>query len=308
MAKGSSPAKRTNTGLALLAIAALVGSGAVAVFGDSASSVSSVSTLPGETPSNVVNPASGIRPAETSYTWFDHAFSAEQFDYEMNALSCASIAKVITPDLCGVAQNSHGDFMVVGSEGYWDKQDEDSDGVVWVPLNLTVFTHQKNNGIARAVSVLDGTVRKHYTANQAHIDLYVATIGEQQMLVFHKRLTKKNADPYSINEEVQVIAMPKDSAPTVVATYQGSQLRVAASANHIEISSLRYLTSTQSSENQWFTRIVLTPNYADGVRMEETVTSGPLQVKQGAGMEMLDTYVFPVGRGAAEMPDSPNKA
>ena len=308
MAKGSSSAKRTNTGLALLALAALLGSGAVAVFGDSSTSVSSISTLPGETPSDVVNPASGDRPAETSYTWFDHAFSAEQFDYEMNALSCASIAKVITPDLCGVAQNSHGDFMVVGSEGYWDKQDEDSDGNVWVPLNLTVFTHQKNNGIARAVSVLDGTVKKHYTANQAHIDLYVATIGEQQMLVFHKRLTKKNADPYSINEEVQVIAMPKDSAPTVVATYQGSQLRVAASANHIEISSLRYLTSTQSSENQWFTRIVLTPNYADGVRMDETVTSGPRQVKQGAGMELLDNYVFPVGRGAAEMPDSPNKA
>jgi hypothetical protein len=33
MAKGSSSAKRTNTGLALLAIAALLGSGAVAVFG-----------------------------------------------------------------------------------------------------------------------------------------------------------------------------------------------------------------------------------------------------------------------------------
>jgi hypothetical protein len=307
MAKGSGPAKRTNTGLALLAVAALLGSGAVAVFGDSASSVSSVSTLPGETPSDVVNPASGIRPAETSYTWFDHAFSAEQFDYEMNALSCASIAKVITPDLCGVAQNSHGHFMVVGSEGYWDKQDEDSDGNVWVPLNLTVFTLQKNNGVARAVSVLDGLLYKQFTPNQAQVDLYVATVGEQQMLVLQKRLSKKNADPYSFSEEVQVIAMPKDSAPTVVATYEGSQLRVAASANHIEISSLRYLTSSQSSETQWFTRIVLTPNYSDGVRMDETVTSGPLQVKQSTGMELLDTYMFPVGRGTVEMPDHSNK-
>ena len=308
MAKGSSSAKRTNTGLALLTLAALLGSGAVAVLGNSSSSVSTVSTLPGETPSDVVNPASGVRPAETSYTWFDHAFSAEQFDYEMNALSCASIVKVITPDLCGVAQNSHDDFMVVGSEGYWDKQDEDSDGNVWVPLNLTVFTHQKNNGVARAVSVLDGLLYKQYTPNEAQVDLYAATVGGQQMVVLHKRLTKKNADPYSFSEEVQVIAMPKDSAPTVVATYEGSQLHVAASANHFEISSLRYLTSSQSSENQWFTRIVLTPNYSDGVRMDETVTSGPLQVKQGAGMELLDTYVFPVGRGAAEMPDSPNKA
>jgi hypothetical protein len=307
MAKGSSPAKRTNTGLALLLITALLGAGATALFGDSTSTVSSVSTLPAEIPSDVVNPASGVRPAETSSSWFDHDFGTEQFDYEMEALSCPSVAKVITTDLCGVAQNSHGDFMVVGSEDYWDKQDEESDGGVWVPLNLTVFTHQKNNGVARAVSVLDGTVRKHYTANQAHIDLYVATIDGQQMLVFHKRLTKKNADPYSISEEVQVIAMPKDSAPTVVATYTGSQLRVAASANHIEISSLRYLTSTQSSENQWFTRIVLTPNYADGVRMDETVTSGPRQVKQGAGMELIDTYSFPVGRGTVEMPDHSNK-
>ena len=34
MAKGSSPAKRTNTGLALLLITALLGAGATALFGD----------------------------------------------------------------------------------------------------------------------------------------------------------------------------------------------------------------------------------------------------------------------------------
>ena len=308
MAKGASPAKRTNIGLALLAIAALLGAGAVALWGDSSPVATPSSTLPAESPSDNVDSSTGVRPAETSYSWFDHAFSAEQFDYEMPSLSCASIAKVITPDLCGVAQNSHGDFMVVGSEGYWDKQEEDADGNVWVPLNLTVFTHQDNHSIARAVSVLDGLVYKQYTSNQAQVDLYSATIGEQQMLVLHKRLTKKNADPYSFSEEVQVIAMPADSAPTVVATYEGSQLRVAASANHIEISSLRYLTSTQSSEYQWFSRIVLVPNYSSGVRMDETVTSGPTQVKQGAGLKLLDTYVFPLGRSAAEMPDSSSKA
>jgi hypothetical protein len=85
-------------------------------------------------------------------------------------------------------------------------------------------------------------------------------------------------------------------------------VRVAAAANHIEISTLRYLTSTQSSEGKWHTRIVLTPNYADGVRMDETVTSGPRQVKQGAGMELLDSYKFPVGRGNVDTPDTATKA
>jgi predicted membrane-bound mannosyltransferase len=167
---------------------------------------------------------------------------------------------------------------------------------------------RSDNGMPRAVSILDGIVEKQYTANGAQVDVYVATIGGEEMLVIHKRLSKTTADPYSFTEEVQVIAMSKTGAPTVVATYAGSAVRVAAAANHIEISTLRYLTSTQSSEGKWHTRIVLKPNYADGVRMDETVTSGPRQVKQGAGMELIDTYSFPVGRGNVDTPDTSTKA
>jgi hypothetical protein len=53
---------------------------------------------------------------------------------------------------------------------------------------------------------------------------------------------------------------------------------------------------------------VLMPSDSDDIRLDETVTSGPAPVKQGSGLELLDSYVFPVGRGTAEMPDSPNKA
>jgi len=42
--------------------------------------------------------------------------------------------------------------------------------------------------------------------------------------------------------------------------------------------------------------------------MDETVTSGPRQVKQGAGMELLDSYKFPVGRGNVDTPDTATKA
>ena len=306
MAKGSSPAKRTNTGLALLLIIALLGAGATALFGNT-SPIPSSSAAPAEPPMEEPDGASGSRPAETSYSWFDHSFNAEQFDYEMQSLSCASIAKVITPDLCSVADTSYGSFMLVGSEGYWDPQEEDADGIVWVPLNLTVFTKRSDHDTPRAISVLDGIIDKQYTANKAQVDVYVATVGGQQMLVLHKRLSKASADPYSFTEEVQVIAMSKTGAPTVVATYAGSAVRVAASETHIEVSTLRYLTSAQSSEDKWYTRIVLTPNDSSGISMDETVTSGPSPVRQGAGLDLLDSYVFPVGRGNVDTPDSSNK-
>jgi hypothetical protein len=85
-------------------------------------------------------------------------------------------------------------------------------------------------------------------------------------------------------------------------------VRVAAAANRIEISTLRYLTSTQSSEDKWHTRIVLKPSESEDTRLDETVTSGPAPVKQGAGLELLDSYAFPVGRGNVDTPDTSNKA
>jgi hypothetical protein len=53
---------------------------------------------------------------------------------------------------------------------------------------------------------------------------------------------------------------------------------------------------------------VLKPSDTDFIRLDETATSGPVPVKQGAGLELLDSYVFPVGRGNVDTPDTPNKA
>jgi hypothetical protein len=53
---------------------------------------------------------------------------------------------------------------------------------------------------------------------------------------------------------------------------------------------------------------VLKPSNSDDIRLDETVTSGPAPVKQGAGLELLDSYVFPVGRGNVDTPDTNPKA
>ncbi|MFN5601274.1 MAG: hypothetical protein ACK48T_04005, partial [Acidimicrobiaceae bacterium] len=42
-------------------------------------------------PSN--NNIPGARPAETALSWFDHGFAVEQFDYEMDELSCEAVER-----------------------------------------------------------------------------------------------------------------------------------------------------------------------------------------------------------------------
>jgi hypothetical protein len=53
---------------------------------------------------------------------------------------------------------------------------------------------------------------------------------------------------------------------------------------------------------------VLKPRDSEDIGMDETVTSGPAPVKQGAGLELLDSYGFPVGRGNVDTPDTSAKA
>jgi hypothetical protein len=52
----------------------------------------------------------------------------------------------------------------------------------------------------------------------------------------------------------------------------------------------------------------LKPSESEDIGLDETVTSGPAPVKQGAGLELLDSYVFPVGRGNVDTPDTSTKA
>ena len=296
MARASS-ATRTNRALGVLAVLVLIGAGASAAAGDRSTESTSSTTVPSGTLPPVASDY-GRRPAETSYSWFDHGFGTEQFDYKMDSLSCDSVRKVITTDLCGVIGEGADAFMLVGAEGYWDPQEEDANGSVWVPLNLTAFTLRSDQDIPRAMSVLDGYVEKEYTANKAQVDLFSASVDKRPVFVLHKHLASAGADPYTLLDEVQIVALSPTGAPTVVATYEGPDMNVAAFADRIEISSLRYLTTGGSQENLWHTRIVLMPRTGSAeFGWDEIVTSGPGTVKDGVGLTRLDSYTFPLGRG-----------
>lgn len=299
MAKSASSARRTNRILLSLAILAVGGAGLVAAIGDGPQSSPTSTTVPVTgPPANVP----GSRPAETQLSWFDHGFAVEQFDYAMDELSCEIVEKSITPDLCAVVGTGDDAFMMVGTEGYWDPEDTDSEGAVWVPLNITMFTLRDDNKLTRAVSVLDGLVEKQYTSNRAQIDAYTASIAGMDVLVLHKHLSAKNADPYDLFDELQIIAMSPTKAPTVVGTYRGPQISVQATATSLELSSLRYLPTANEDNATWYTRISLTPSL-DPFRLNEVVTSGGSPVQNGTLLTNVGTYMFPVGRGAS--PDSP---
>ena len=294
MAKSTSSAKRTNRILATAVVVVLLGAAvAASVQFTSEASAPSTSDAP-----LVTAPANnnGSRPAEIGYSWFDHGFASEQIDFDMPALSCTSVANTITPDLCAVARAKSGAFMLVGTEGFWDPEEIDVDGTAWVPLDLTVFVMRTDMEAPRAISVLDGSTEKAYTDVAVSMDLYTANIAGDDVLVLHKRLTNSTDDPFSFRESVQILAMSSTGAPTLVATYEGYQLRVATSGSTIEMSSLRYRTSNTSPNPQWFTRVSVKPSMRDMAlySWDETVTSNDVEVPLGQGMKLQATYDFPV--------------
>lgn len=296
MAKASSPAKRTNRVLLALVVLVLAGTGVSAAVGNGASeSVTTTTAPPITAPSNSIP---GSRPAETTLSWFDHGFGGEQFDYEMSELSCNKLEDSITADMCAVVGTGEKQFMMVATEGYWDPRDRDSNGDVWIPLNITMFTMREDNKMLRAVSVLDGFVEKQYTANRAQIDAYVATVNGQSVLVLHKHLSSTQADPYDLLDELQVIAISPTGAPTVVATYIGPQMSLQSTGTSLEISALRYRPTAETPNAEWYTRISLTMN-GDDFGMTERVTSSGTPVNNGAMLTKVGTYTFPVGRGTS---------
>ena len=306
MAKTSaSPAKRSNRAVLGVAVLLLIGAGSAGAWssGSGENSTSSTSSIP---PLNDSVNGPGGRPAETSYSWFDHGMSVEQTDYPMKELSCESLGDVITPDVCAVAETSHGSFMVVGTEGYWDKFETDADGLAQIPFDLTVFTTRTDQKTPRAVSVMDGYFEKAYTKNKAQLDLYRAHIDGEDVLVLVKRLSDNAPDAYSFSDSVQVIAASSTGAPTVVATYEGSSLKVGSDGSKIVVSALRYKATQDSTESTWFSRITLTPSESDPAAWTEHVTSGPVAVTQGQGMKLMGSHVFAIDRASSG--DDANRA
>jgi hypothetical protein len=237
----------------------------------------------------------GRRPAETGYSWFDHGFASEQFDFDMSTLSCSQLSTTITPDLCAVARTSTGSFMMVGTEGFWDPTEVDSDGMIWVPFDLTAYVLRTDGEGTRAVSVLDGFTQKAFTDVAVTLDMYTALVDGDEVIVLHQHLTDPDQDAFNFRESVQVVAMSPTGAPTVVATYEGYQLQVAATGTSIEMSSLRYRTSEADASDPFFTRVSLFPSRAgsNDFQWNEVATSSRNDVPNGQNMSREMRYDFP---------------
>ena len=292
--------RSTNRSILLVAVAASLIASAAAVFGDRGGDpVVSPTTTTTSVP-DTAEPAI-IRPAETAYSWFDHSFGVEQYDYVMEELSCDEMADIITVDLCGVARTDDGDFMLVGSESYWDPRETDADGYAYIPLQFSA--HVMQDSPRRAVGILDGYEEKAHTGNVAEVDLYSARIGGDEVLVIHKRLADDDADAYSFWDSVQVLAMSSDGAPHVVAAYDGARLRIARDGDALVLSSLRYKSSAEGDTSPWFTNIRLSPSGRTDGSWDESPSSSGRQVTNGTGMTLVDTYTFPsTNRGGGEEP------
>ena len=291
MAKSSSQAKRTNRSVAAVAVVLVLGAGAAAIWGDAGTteSVDSTTTVP---PLDDKTNGPGTRPAELAYSWFDHGMSVEQTDYPMDELSCATLSETITPDICAVATTKHGAFMLAGVEGYWDMSETDADGLVQIPFDMTMFTMRTDQSIPRAISVMDGYFQKAYTGNKAQIDLYRAAVNGDDVLILVKRLSDNAPDAYAFTESVQVIAASNTGAPTVVATYEGTSIKVGSDGSKIVISSLRYRSTADAEEAKWFTRLTLTPSEDDPALWIESLSSGPTAVTRGQGMKLMGSHQF----------------
>lgn len=297
MARGGT-ARRTNGALVLATAMALLLAGAAAVFGERRVTPSTGPTT--TAPERPQVDGTGIRPADVARSWFDHGTAREQFDYSMNALSCDELAKYMTLDLCAVATAESGSFMLVGTESFWDPDDTDADGISWVPFDLTVFTMRRDAG-ARAVSVLDGYTEKAYSRLKAQLDLYRAEVNGDEVLVLVKRLAPGAGDAYDYTESVQVLAASGSGAPTLVASYEGANVQVASTGRALVVTSLRYgPPGDPDAEGNWFSKVTLTPSTREPYAWDETITSGTTEGARDAGMTLLGTYTFPVGKGTSD--------
>ncbi|MEY3805394.1 MAG: hypothetical protein RIR69_206 [Actinomycetota bacterium] len=294
MAKTRSAARRTNRALAalVLVVGCVSAGAAVSQYNRDDPPVDIEESIGVTAPADT----NGKRPAEVGLSWFNHGFGTEQIDFDMPSLSCRSLSESITPDLCAVANTSYGDFMVAATEGFWDVSEFDDDGTTWVPLDFTVFVMRDDLAGTRALSVLDGSTEKAFTALPVSVDLYIARIASKDVIIIHQYLADEQQDAFAFKDSVQVISMSATGAPSVVATYEGHQLRIASSGSSLELSSLRYRSSNSNPNPQWFTRISVLPGNASGVPYlwNELVTSNDEQVPNGEGMKLAGSYTFPI--------------
>lgn len=302
-------ARRTNTAIAIVVALLLIVTLVVALFGTptSAPTINDVTATTALTSASTPDESDDAnsdgntttsqltRDADTSDSWFAHTFAVEQFDFPMTELDCNEMKQYFTMELCVVAQTARGDFMVTATEGFWDAQTT-TDDPVDISLNFMVYVHTSENGPARAMSVLDGTVSAPYGSASSQVQTSTFTIAGNDVVV----LEWSSADDETRNagrawSAVQVLAVGPGGLPEVVATYGGTNIAYASDASSLVITSERFGPPSRNQETEpWLTVLRLSPSQTS--RWQETVSSQSASQFNASTLEKPSeesTYEFP---------------
>ena len=297
MAKKGSEAKRTNRVLGVLVVLLLIGAGAVALFLEPSTS-SEATVVSGKDATTL-----GVRPAEVSRSNFSAGWGIEQYDFQMNALSCSELNTHITTDLCAVAKTKHGDFMFSATESYWDETDSET------TLEMSLFGFQDNNGWKRATGLLDAQMVRDLDGVQVKIDLYRTEVHGDEVLIAHRHPVDDTVNGYDVSDQVFIIAASPTGAPTVVAWYNGPDISFEVDGKNITLLYKRYGVATESGTLQqgWNTQVRLFPSARVPYGWDEQITTGPelREVMDAVPVILVDSYTFPVNnRLAGKNPNS----
>jgi hypothetical protein len=286
MAKQASEAKRTNRVLGVLVVLLLIGAGAVALFVEPTTS-SDTTVVSGNDATTL-----GVRPAEVSRSNFSAGWGIEQYDFQMNALSCSELNTHITTDLCAVAKTKHGDFMFSATESYWDETDSET------TLEMSLFGFQDNNGWKRATGLLDAQMVRDLDGVQVKIDLYRTEVNGDEVLIAHRHPVDDTVNGYDVSDQVFIIAASPTGAPTVVAWYNGPEMSFEADGKNITLLYKRYGVATESGTLQqgWNTQVRLFPSGRMPYGWDEQITTGPelRDAMDEVPVILVDSYTFPV--------------
>jgi hypothetical protein len=297
MAKQRSEAKRTNRVLGVLVVLLLIGAGAVALFVEPSTS-SEATVVSGNDATTM-----GVRPAEVSRSNFSAGWGIEQYDFQMNALSCSELNTHITTDLCAVARTKHGDFMFSATESYWDETDSET------TLEMSLFGFQDNNGWKRATGLLDAQMVRDLDGVQVKIDLYRTEVNGDEVLIAHRHPVDDTVNGYDVSDQVFIIAASPTGAPTVVAWYNGPDISFEVDGKNITLLYKRYGVATESGtlQQSWNTQVRLFPSARVPYGWDEQITTGPAlrEVMDAVPVILIDSYTFPVhNRLAGKNPNS----
>ena len=297
MAKKASEAKRTNRVLGVLVGLLLIGAGAVALFVEPSTS-SDATVVSGNDGTTL-----GVRPAEVSRSNFSAGWGIEQYDFQMNALSCSELNTHITTDLCAVAKTKHGDFMFSATESYWDETDSET------TLEMSLFGFQDNNGWKRATGLLDAQMVRDLDGVQVKIDLYRTEVNGDEVLIAHRHPVDDTVNGFDVSDQVFIIAASPTGAPTVVAWYNGPDISFEVDGKNITLLYKRYGVATESGTLQqgWNTQVRLFPSDRVPYGWDEQITTGPAlrDVMDAVPVILVDSYTFPVhNRLAGKNPNS----